>query len=383
MDIADCYIKIRHRTEAICEPLQIEDYVVQPVVDVSPPKWHIGHTTWFFETFILKPYFAEYQEFDPNYNYVFNSYYETVGNRVIRTDRGNLSRPTVIDIKRYRKYVDDAMLNFIACGDISDDVKELLILGFNHEEQHQELLLTDIKFILGNNPLFPAYSKDYAAPKFQKTGAPFIKLDEGIYEIGFEGEGFSFDNELNRHKVYLNAFEISPDLVTNAEYLEFINAGGYHDFRHWHAAGWDWVNTNKVEAPMYWHHIDGEWHNYTYHGLQPVHMHDAIAHISYYEAYAYASWKGLRLPTEFEWEAAAKQFNWGLRWEWTESAYLPYPGFAKAPGAIGEYNGKFMVGQKVLRGASEVTSPNHSRITYRNFFQPELRWQFTGIRLAK
>jgi ergothioneine biosynthesis protein EgtB len=383
MDIADCYIKVRHRTEAICEPLQIEDYVVQPVVDVSPPKWHIGHTTWFFETFILKPYFAEYQEFDPNYNYVFNSYYETVGNRVIRTDRGNLSRPTVIDIKRYRKYVDDAMLNFIACGDISDDVKELLILGFNHEEQHQELLLTDIKFILGNNPLFPAYSKDYVSPKFHKTDAPFIKLDEGVYEIGFEGEGFSFDNELNRHKVYLNAFEISPDLVTNAEYLEFINDGGYHDFRHWHAAGWDWVNTNKAEAPMYWHNIEGEWHNYTYHGLQPVHMHDALTHISYYEAYAYASWKGMRLPTEFEWEAAAKQFNWGLRWEWTESAYLPYPGFAKAPGAIGEYNGKFMVGQKVLRGASEVTSPNHSRITYRNFFQPELRWQFTGIRLAK
>nr|WP_202925405.1 ergothioneine biosynthesis protein EgtB [Mucilaginibacter sp. 14171R-50] len=383
MDLADCYIKVRKRTEAICEPLQTEDYVVQPVVDVSPPKWHIGHTTWFFETFILKPYFAEYQEFDPNYNYVFNSYYETVGNRVIRTDRGNLSRPTVIDIKRYRKYVDDAMLNFIACGDINQDVAELLILGFNHEEQHQELLLTDIKYILGNNPLFPAYSKDYATPKFNKSGAPFIKLNEGVYEVGFEGVGFCFDNELNRHKVYLNAFEISPDLVTNAEYLEFINDGGYHDFRHWHAAGWDWVNTNKVEAPMYWHQIDGTWHNYTYQGLQPVNMHGAVTHISYYEAYAYASWKGMRLPTEFEWEAAAGQFNWGLRWEWTESAYLPYPGFAKAPGAIGEYNGKFMVGQKVLRGASEVTSPNHSRVTYRNFFQPELRWQFTGIRLAK
>jgi ergothioneine biosynthesis protein EgtB len=383
IDLADCYQKVRQRTEAICEPLQIEDYVVQPVVDVSPPKWHIGHTTWFFETFILKPYFAEYQEFDPNYNYVFNSYYETVGNRVIRTDRGNLSRPTVIDIKRYRKYVDDAMYNFLACGDISDEVKELLILGFNHEEQHQELLLTDIKFILGNNPLFPAYSHEYVSPKSEKTCALFIKLDEGVYEIGFEGEGFSFDNELNRHKVYLNAFEISPDLVTNAEYLEFINAGGYHDFRHWHAAGWDWVNTNKVEAPMYWHQIDSEWNNYTYHGLQPVHMHNPVTHISYYEAYAYASWKGLRLPTEFEWEAAATQFKWGKCWEWTESAYLPYPGFAKAPGAIGEYNGKFMVGQKVLRGASEVTSPNHSRITYRNFFQPELRWQFTGIRLAK
>nr|WP_294950100.1 ergothioneine biosynthesis protein EgtB [uncultured Mucilaginibacter sp.] len=384
MDLAECYKKVRRRTEEICAPLQTEDYVVQPVVDVSPPKWHIGHTTWFFETFILKPYFMGYQEYDPNYNYVFNSYYETVGNRVIRTDRGNLSRPTVIDIQLYRKYVDDAMQNYIACNELSDEVKELLILGFNHEEQHQELLLTDIKFILGNNPLFPAYSKEYIKPKVEEIESKeFIKLEEGVYEIGFAGEGFAFDNELNRHKVYLNAFEVSPTLVTNAEYLEFMDAGGYHDFRHWHAAGWDWVNTNKVEAPMYWHLIDGEWHYYTYHGLELLHLHETLCHISYYEAYAYASWKGMRLPTEFEWEAAATKFNWGSRWEWTESSYLPYPGFAKAPGAIGEYNGKFMVGQKVLRGASEATSPNHSRITYRNFFQPELRWQFTGIRLAK
>ncbi|MBL4675267.1 MAG: ergothioneine biosynthesis protein EgtB [Mucilaginibacter sp.] len=383
MDLADCYKKVRQRTDAICEPLQTEDYVVQPVADVSPPKWHIGHTTWFFETFILKPYFAEYQEFDPNYNFVFNSYYESVGTRVIRTDRGNLSRPTVIDIKRYRKYVDDAMYNFLACGDINDDIRELIILGFNHEEQHQELLLTDIKYILGHNPLFPAYSKDWVVPKVHSVDGDFIKIKEGVYEVGFNSEGFSFDNELNRHKVYLNNFEISPNLVTNAEYLEFIEAGGYHDFRHWHAAGWDWVNTNHIEAPMYWHQIDGKWHNYTFHGLQLINWHEPLNHVSFYEAYAYASWKGLRLPTEFEWEVAATQFNWGLRWEWTESAYLPYPGFAKAPGAIGEYNGKFMVGQQVLRGASEVTSPDHSRITYRNFFQPELRWQFTGIRLAK
>ncbi|PAW92698.1 sulfatase maturase [Mucilaginibacter sp. MD40] len=383
MDLADCYKKVRQRTEAICEPLQTEDYVVQPVVDVSPPKWHIGHTTWFFETFILKPYFAEYQEFDANYNFVFNSYYESVGTRVIRTDRGNLSRPTVIDIKRYRKYVDDAMYNFLACGNVNDDVRELLVLGFNHEEQHQELLLTDIKYILGHNPLFPAYSRDWVIPKFHQSESELIKIEEGVYEVGFNGEGFCFDNELNHHKVYLNAYEISPNLVTNAEYLEFIEAGGYHDFRHWHAAGWDWVNSNQVKAPMYWHQIDGKWHNYTFHGLQPVNRHESLNHISYYEAYAYASWKGMRIPTEFEWEVAATKFNWGLRWEWTESSYLPYPGFAKAPGAIGEYNGKFMVGQKVLRGASEVTSPNHSRITYRNFFQPELRWQFTGIRLAK
>lgn len=383
MDIADCYKKVRRRTEEICAPLQTEDYVVQPIGDVSPPKWHIGHTTWFFETFILKPYFMGYQEYDSNYNYVFNSYYETVGNRVIRTDRGNLSRPTVIDIQLYRKYVDDAMENFIACGDPSDEVKELLVLGFNHEEQHQELLLTDIKYILGHNPLFPAYKKDYHFDKIEEPHQEWLKLSEGVYEVGFEGEGFCFDNELNRHKVYLNAFEISPTLVTNAEYLEFINSGGYHDFRHWHAAGWDWVNTNKVESPMYWHQVDGEWHNYNYRGLEAIRLDEPVCHISYYEAYAYASWKGARLPTEFEWEVAAKQFNWGKAWEWTESAYLPYPGFAKAPGAIGEYNGKFMVGQKVLRGASEATSLNHSRVTYRNFFQPELRWQFTGIRLAK
>jgi len=382
LTLAERYIKVRKHTEKICAPLQTEDYVVQPVADVSPPKWHIGHTTWFFETFILKPYFMGYQEYNLDFNYVFNSYYETVGNRLIRTDRGNLSRPTVIDIMRYREYVDDAMNKFL-CQEPSEEVKELLILGFNHEEQHQELLYTDIKYILGHNPLFPAYSHEYHSPKVEKTGEDFIMMDEGIYEIGHKGEGFCFDNELNRHKVYLNAYEISPDLVTSAEYLEFINSGGYHDFRHWHAEGWDWVNTNKIEAPLYWHLIHGEWYNYTYNGLEPVEMKQPVCHISYFEAYAFAAWKGMRLPTEFEWEAASAQFSWGKSWEWTESSYLPYPGFAKAPGAIGEYNGKFMVNQKVLRGASEVTSPGHSRATYRNFFQTHLRWQFTGIRLAR
>jgi len=380
--LAERYLKVRKHTEHICAPLQTEDYVVQPTADVSPPKWHIGHTTWFFETFILKPYATDYQEFNTEYNYVFNSYYETVGNRVIRTDRGNLSRPTVIDIMRYRKYVDDAMNKFL-CEEPSDEVKELLVLGFNHEEQHQELLYTDIKYILGHNPLFPAYSHEYHSPKVKALDKPFISMDEGVYEIGFEGEGFCFDNELNRHKVYLNAYEISPNLVTNEEYVEFIKAGGYNDFRHWHAEGWDWVKANKIQSPLYWHLIHGEWYNYTFNGLEPVEMKQPVCHISYFEAYAFAAWKGMRLPTEFEWEAAATQFSWGKSWEWTESAYLPYPGFAKAPGAIGEYNGKFMVNQKVLRGASEVTSPGHSRVTYRNFFQTHLRWQFTGIRLAR
>ncbi|WP_426670259.1 ergothioneine biosynthesis protein EgtB [Mucilaginibacter sp. McL0603] len=382
MELSDCYKKVRKRTEQICSPLQTEDYVVQPIADVSPPKWHLGHTSWFFETFILKPYFMGYQEFDPQYNFVFNSYYETVGTRVIRTDRGNLSRPTVADIYKYREYVDEAMDKFL-CQQPSADVKELLILGLNHEEQHQELLYTDIKYILGHNPLFPAYSKDYIAPKVDDAASKFIKVKEGIYEIGFNGDGFCFDNELRRHKVYLNPFEISTALVTNQEYLEFINEGGYQDFRHWHAEGWDWINKNHVVSPLYWHNIDAEWHTYTYTGLQPLNLKDTLTHVSYFEASAYAAWKSLRLPTEFEWEAAADQFKWGQRWEWTESAYLPYPGFVKAPGAIGEYNGKFMVNQQVLRGASEVTSPGHSRVTYRNFFQTHLQWQFTGIRLAK
>ncbi|GAA4104769.1 ergothioneine biosynthesis protein EgtB [Mucilaginibacter panaciglaebae] len=382
MDLLDRYFRVRKHTEAICSRLQTEDYVVQPIVDVSPPKWHIGHTTWFFETFILKPYFMGYEEYDPNFNYVFNSYYEAVGNRVIRTDRGNLSRPTVIEIYRYREYVDDAMAGFL-CKEPSADIRELIVLGLNHEEQHQELLYTDIKYILGHNPLFPAYDRNYVSPKVNRSDASFIKMDEGVYEIGFSGDGFCFDNELNRHKVYLSSYKISPNLVTNVEYLEFINADGYRDFRHWHADGWDWVRNNKVGSPMYWHMIDGQWHAYTFHGLEPLKLNDPVCHISYFEAYAYATWRGLRLPTEFEWEAAAAKFEWGKAWEWTESAYLPYPGFVKAPGAIGEYNGKFMVNQKVLRGASEVTSSGHSRNTYRNFFQTNLRWQFTGIRLAK
>jgi len=382
MNLYQRYLEVRQRTEQICSPLQTEDYVVQPVVDVSPPKWHIGHTTWFFETFILKPYFMGYSEYDPEYNYVFNSYYETVGARVIRTDRGNLSRPTVLEIYRYREYVDKAVESFL-CEEPSAELKELFILGLNHEEQHQELLYTDIKYILGHNPLFPAYRKDYPDPKPESDTESFTRIEQGVYEVGFTGEGFCFDNELKRHKVYLNDFEIASSLVTNLDFMEFMDQGGYHDFRHWHSEGWDWVKNNHITSPLYWHLIDSVWHHYTYRGLEPVDPDMPVTHISYYEAYAYAAWKGMRLPTEFEWEVAATQFNWGKRWEWTESAYLPYPGFAKAPGAIGEYNGKFMVSQKVLRGASEVTPPNHSRITYRNFFHPYLRWQFTGIRLAK
>ncbi|WP_336689486.1 MULTISPECIES: ergothioneine biosynthesis protein EgtB [unclassified Chryseobacterium] len=377
------YCRIRARSVEICEPLETEDFVVQPVVDVSPPKWHLGHTTWFFETFILIPNLDGYQVFNSQYNFVFNSYYETIGARVIRTDRGNLSRPSVADIFQYRKYVDEQMETFLLNNDLSDDLQKLFELGLNHEQQHQELLLTDIKYILGHNPLFPAYSENFPLEKSESENFEMLSFKEGIYEIGFEGEGFCFDNELNRHKVYLNDFQISNQLVTNAEYLEFMNDGGYEDFRHWHAEGWDWVKQNNAKSPLYWHFIEGQWMHYTLNGLKEIIPDEAVCHINFFEASAFTSWKGMRLPTEAEWEIASALFSWGKRWEWTNSAYLPYPGFKKQEGAVGEYNGKFMVNQMVLRGASLATPKEHSRKTYRNFFPTSLQWQFTGIRLAK
>jgi ergothioneine biosynthesis protein EgtB len=377
------YVDIRRHSEEICAPLEIEDYVVQPVVDVSPPKWHLGHTTWFFETFILIPSFPGYEVFDSQYNFVFNSYYETVGARVIRTDRGNLSRPSVSDIYLYRKYVDEKMKAFLESEFMNETIEPILELGLNHEQQHQELLITDIKYILGHNPVFPAYTKERKPVQTSLQNTRMLSFSEGIYEIGFNGEGFCFDNESGRHKVFLNDFEIASQLVTNREYLEFMESGGYTDFRHWHAEGWDWVKQNHVKSPLYWHFIDDKWLNYTLNGLQEIDPEAPVCHISFYEAAAFASWKGLRLPTEAEWEVASDYFDWGTRWEWTNSAYLPYPHFKKEAGAVGEYNGKFMVNQMVLRGASEATPPGHSRNTYRNFFQAGLKWQFTGIRLAR
>jgi ergothioneine biosynthesis protein EgtB len=374
---------IRRHSKDLCAPLEIEDYVVQPVVDVSPPKWHLGHTTWFFETFILQPHDPSYEVFDPQYNFVFNSYYETIGARVIRTDRGNLSRPSVSDVYRYREYVDNKMAAFLESEYMNEAVEPLLELGLNHEQQHQELLMTDIKYIFGHNPLFPVYKNDGITPKKINGNRKMLAFSESVYEVGFSGTGFCFDNELGRHKVYLNNFEISDHLVTNGEYLEFIEAGGYRDFRHWHADGWGWVKEKNKTAPLYWHYIDGKWMMYTLSGLQEIDPDQELCHISFYEASAYASWKGMRLPTEQEWEIASHNFNWGTRWEWTNSAYLPYPGFKKEAGAVGEYNGKFMINQMVLRGASEATPEGHSRNTYRNFFQPDLQWQFSGIRLAR
>ncbi len=373
----------RAQTESICAPLEIEDYVVQPIPDVSPPKWHLGHSTWFFEEFVLKKYLNDYEVFDEHSAFVFNSYYESVGEKVVRTDRGNLSRPTVAWIYKYRTHVTNAISKFFEKNDtFSEEILNVLEIGCHHEKQHQELLLTDIKYILGNNPLLPKYA-EFEENSTQNIDLKWIKIPEGIYEIGHQGNSFFYDNEIGLHKVFLNEFEISNKLVTNSEYLEFMDAGGYKDVLLWHAEAWDWINTNNINAPSYWHMIDGDWHQYTLEGLKPLNLNAPLSHVSYYEAFAYSQWKGLRLPTEFEWEVAQSKFDWGSRWEWTESAYSPYPNYIKADGALGEYNGKFMVNQKVLRGGSVATSKNHTRPTYRNFFHPHLKWQFTGVRLAK
>ncbi|MCX6214705.1 ergothioneine biosynthesis protein EgtB [Spirosoma sp.] len=389
--LTEHYFRVRLHSEAICRGLETEDYVVQPVVDVSPPKWHLGHTTWFWETFVLVPNVPGYRIFHEDFSYVFNSYYETVGKRVLRTDRGNLSRPTVAGVYAYRAYVDEQMSRFLDTTDLSPDLNALILLGLNHEQQHQELLITDIKYILGHNPLLPAIDMPFQEHRPQNDASP-VHIREGVYVVGFQSideqkDGiFYFDNEVGAHKVYLNDTTLAGKLVTNGEYMAFIEAGGYRNFRHWLSDGWAWVNAHATQAPLYWHQVDGEWWNYTFDGLKPVDPAAPVCHVSQYEADAYARWKGQRLPTEFEWEVAASivdpAFNWGARWEWTNSAYLPYPGFLTAEGAVGEYNGKFMSGQMVLRGASVATPDGHSRPTYRNFFQPDKRWQYTGIRLV-
>ncbi|MGB0422665.1 MAG: ergothioneine biosynthesis protein EgtB [Flavobacteriales bacterium] len=374
------YRIVRQRSESICQPLETEDYVVQPIVDVSPPKWHLGHTTWFFETFVLSED-HRYAEYNSEFNFVFNSYYESIGKRVVRTDRGNLSRPSVSEVYKYRSYVDENMERLFSEQAISNDVLKLIELGLNHEEQHQELLLCDIKYILGHNPLLPAYNDIDEHPECKENS--WVTIAKGKHQIGYGGNDFHFDNEAGKHTVWLEQFELARELVTNEEYIEFINDGGYQRFEFWHAEGWNWVQENNIKAPEYWHFEDKKWLHYTLAGLQEVKPNTALSHISYYEAAAFAEWKGMRLPTEFEWEAAHAQLTIGNRWEWTNSAYLPYPGFHKEEGAIGEYNGKFMINQMVLRGGSIATPHGHFRPSYRNFFHPNLRWQYTGIRLAK
>lgn len=387
------YHAIRMRSEQLCLPLAIEDYVCQPSIEVSPPKWHLGHTAWFFEAFVLVPYRPGYRVFDPQYGYLFNSYYEAEGARVSRAHRGFLSRPTVKEVRAYRAHVDAAM-EALLNDQISSDLEALIELGLQHEQQHQELLITDCKAILGGNPLSPPYdpvgigilslSSEHACAEIPTDR--WVRWNGGCRDIGHEGDAFSFDNERPRHTAMILPFQLRTALVTNGEYLAFMNDSGYRRFEFWHAEGWDWVNSQHHEAPLYWRreHSDSErWMHYTLQGLQPIRLDAPVTHISLYEAAAFCAWAGWRLPTEFEWETLSHEICWGQRWEWTGSAYAPYPGFQMPEGAVGEYNGKFMINQMVLRGASYATALGHARVTYRNFFHPQFRWQYTGIRPAR
>ena len=377
------FIATRNYTEKIVEPLAVGDFESQPVEWVSPPKWHLGHTTWFFEQFLLAESISDYKWFDDDFAFLFNSYYNTIGKRVLRTDRGNLTRPIIEEVFTYRKEITLRMTNWMSDNELSDQQLKLIELGINHEQQHQELLITDIKYILGHNPLFPVYDGIAKVEIENVTSQEWISLKEGIYSIGNEGEKFCYDNELSKHQVFLHEFEISNRLVSNGDFIEFIEAGGYTNFDYWLDEGWAWVKEKKVNSPKYWFQENGDWFHYTLAGYKKVQPNDVLCHVSYYEAVAYAEWKGMRLPTEYEWEAASDKLDWGSRWEWCASSYMPYPGFDKPEGAVGEYNGKFMVNQMVLRGSSAATAPNHSRKTYRNFFHPHFQWQFSGIRLAK
>ncbi|MBQ0786926.1 MAG: ergothioneine biosynthesis protein EgtB [Oceanihabitans sp.] len=373
--------EVRLQTEAICKPLQTEDYSVQPIVDVSPPKWHLAHSTWFFEQFILSKFKDNYSVFDSDFAYLFNSYYNNAGERVLRPNRGLMTRPTVKEVYAYRNYVTQNVMALLN-ENTDEALLELVEIGIHHEQQHQELLAYDIKYLLGYQPTFPKYERAFLLSE-EKQKQEFISIKEGIYTIGHAGKDFCFDNELGVHKVYIHPFQISNRLVTNGEYLEFMKDGGYANFNLWHAEGWDFICKNNIKAPLYWHFTNGVWKYYNCNGLEEIDPNLPVTHISYYEAYAFAEWKGMRLPTEFEWEVAADQLEYGQLWEWTASAYQPYPNFTKADGALGEYNGKFMVNLQVLRGASIATPKNHSRKTYRNFFHASLQWMFSGIRLVK
>lgn len=411
--LLDKFNTVRSQTERLVAPLAPEDTVVQPIVDVSPPKWHIAHTTWFFEEFVLAPHMEGFDRFHPKYAFLFNSYYEGAGERVQRVYRGNMTRPTVAEILDYRAYVDGAMGEFLKKGqDLTPEILAMIELGLHHEQQHQELLMYDIKYILGHNPLFPEYRKGLR-PGLQAPAdlsEAWLEVGEGIYAVGHDGQGFHWDNETSKHSVFLESYRIQDRLITHGEFLEFVEAGGYTDYRPWLEEGWRWVTSNEIDRPFYWFQVEGEWMHVTLEGLQPIDWDLPMTHINFYEADAYARWKGKRLPTEFEWEVACgiyspeipdtanfveqEQFGpsrrkgkdyqfYGDVWEWTSSAYLPYPRYQAPEGTVGEYNGKFMVNQKVLRGGSCATPRDHIRLTYRNFFHPHLQWLFNGFRLAE
>ncbi len=381
------YLSVRAETERRAAQLSPEDQQIQSMPDCSPAKWHRAHTTWFFETFILAQD-SSYAPFDSVFGYLFNSYYETVGARHPRPARGMLTRPSAETVGRYRAHVDHAMERLIEESPLPAELAELIELGLHHEQQHQELLLTDIKHAFSLNPMLPAYQADpeRQGPLNGKRG--WVEIPPGIYEAGAGPDGFAFDNERPRHRHYLHSCRVATQPVTCGDYLEFMTAGGYSRPEFWLSDGWAAVQREGWSAPLYWTACDDGWRVFRLDGEGPVDPSDPVQHISHYEASAYAAWRGRRLPTEFEWEAAVTlcgvgRMGIGAAWEWTASAYSPYPGFQTAPGAVGEYNGKFMSGQMVLRGSSWATPEGHSRPTYRNFFPPAARWQVSGLRLAE
>ncbi|HVG50572.1 MAG TPA: ergothioneine biosynthesis protein EgtB [Xanthobacteraceae bacterium] len=386
--LRDTFRMVRAETERRAAPLSPEDQIVQSMPDASPTKWHRAHTTWFFEQFLLKPYREGYPVFDEHYAYLFNSYYVAAGPRHARPQRGMLTRPDAADIADYRAHVDAAVERLIVeCSDETfETVAPLVELGLNHEQQHQELLLTDILHAFAQNPISPAYNANWRPPR-NRTRDGYADISEGVRSIGHAEPTFHFDNERPVHRELVGPVRIARALVTNSEWLAFMRDGGYTRPDLWLSDGWTVVNNEQWTAPEYWREIDGDWHALTLCGLRPVDPAAPVCHVSYYEADAFARWAEKCLPSEAEWEVAARSGEiddaFGVVWQWTRSAYLPYPGYAAPPGAIGEYNGKFMVSQMVLRGSSHATPEGHSRPSYRNFFYPPSRWQFTGLRLAE
>ncbi|SHH03907.1 ergothioneine biosynthesis protein EgtB [Massilia sp. CF038] len=397
--LAEQYGAVRRRSLQLAEPLSDEDCGAQSMPDASPVKWHLAHTTWFFETFVLEPHEADFAPFNPAFRVLFNSYYNGIGERHPRAQRGLLTRPSMAEVRAYRANVDTRVLRLL---EVRGDLDALIGLGLQHEQQHQELLLTDVKHLLAQSALLPAYWPTPLAPASAAPALTWHAFDGGLRQMGHAGDGFCFDNELPRHPVYVAPFELAARLVTNGEYLAFIEAGGYRDPALWLAEGWDVVGTQRLAHPLYWRRdADGQWYEFTLHGEQQLDLARPVTHLSLYEAAACAHWMGARLPTEAEWELAAQGASiahgalhpavagpgldqlFGACWQWTSSSYSPYPGYASAPGALGEYNGKFMLNQYVLRGASCVTPPGHARASYRNFFPAGARWQFTGLRLAR